>query len=69
MSELFQIAQIVTGPLDAAWVLDALLLIVTGIIAFLYKDIRHELREIKTAQHNQAIDIARIKTKLELDDR
>lgn len=60
--------QLIAGQIDAAWFLDVLVIIVIGIIAFLYKDIRTELKEIKGNQHTQAIDIAKIKTKLSIED-
>jgi len=61
-------AQIVAGQVDAAWVLDVLVLIVITVIGFLFKEIKNDIKEIKSGQHKSDIRIARIETKLNIDD-
>jgi len=60
--------QIVAGQVDAAWVLDVLVLIVITVIGFLFKEIKSDIKEIKTVQHGQDVRLARMETKLKIEE-
>lgn len=64
-----ELIQLISGNIDAAWFMDVMVFIVIGIIAFLFKDIKNEIRDIKKVQHEQALDIVEIKTELFIKKR
>lgn len=64
----YETLQIVAGQVDAAWVLDVLVLLVLAIIGFLFKEIKLDIKEIKNAQNGQAIRMTRIETRLKIDE-
>ena len=68
MSEYATLLQLIAGQIDASWFMDVLVLIVIGIIGFLFKDIKTDIKEIKTVQHTQDVRMARMETKLKIED-
>lgn len=69
MSEFVNLLlQLVVGQVDGAWIVDVLVIIILGVIGFLFKEIKTDIKEIKNVQQNQAIRMARMETRLKIDE-